>query len=85
MLVVIISVFFVCIILYFVNLFVLVFLWSWSVLFICVFCDVILFIIVFMFYFWSVVNFCICLICIKIYCSSLGRILLFREMNKDSR
>ena len=81
----IISAFFVCTTPHLVNLFALAFLWNWSVPPICAFRDVIPFITVFMLHSWSAVNPCICLTCIKIYRRSLGRILPFREMNKDSR
>ena len=81
----IICAFIVCTIPLVVFLFALTFLWNWNVPPICAFRDVIPFIPLFMLHSWSAANPCICLTCIKIYRSSLGRILPFREMNKESR
>ena len=65
--------------------FTLVFMWKWNVLNNCAFQDVMKFIAQFMLNSWSAVNPCICLTCIKIYRSSLGRILPFRETSKEKR
>lgn len=78
----IIMAFVLCMIPLLVYLFTLVFLWNWNAQPICAFHDVIPFISLFMLNAWSAVNPCICLTCIKIYRSSLGRILPLREMSK---
>ena len=81
----IITAFLVCTIPLLVYLFALIFLWNWNVAPICAFRDVIPFIALFMLNSWSAVNPCICLTCIKIYRSSLGRILPFRETSEANR
>lgn len=81
----IISAFLVCMIPLVVYLFTLVFLWNWNASPICAFRDVIPFIAQFMLHSWSAVNPCICLTCIKMYRSSLGRILPLRETGKANR
>jgi len=82
---VIICAFVVCMIPLVVYLFTLVFLWKWNVPNICAFQDVMKFIAQFMLNSWSAVNLFIFLTCIKIYRSSLGRILPFRETSKANR
>lgn len=82
----IIGAFVVCMMPLVVYLFMVVFLPSkWNVQNTCLFQGVIKFIAQFMLNSWSAVNPCICLTCIKIYRSSLGRILPFREMSKARR
>ena len=81
----VITAFLVCMIPLLVHLFTKIFLWNWNAPPLCAFRDVIPFIALFMLNSWSAVNPCICLTCIKIYRSSLGRILPFREMSKEHR
>ena len=81
----IIIAFFVCMIPLLVYLSILIFLWNWYAPPVCAFHNVIPFISMFMLNSWSAVNPCICLTCIKIYRSSLAKILPFREMSKEHR